>query len=272
MARHNMWFGTRERMSWVPCPAINADISHEGWSDSGTYLGGGGYARGSRAAHKVYGLSWNTASREEVYSVVDYASGAYGSGLIYFLDPFVADANVLPEQWSAPGKVDSNGPSLLTTAALPTVANTSTNTIGLPVRTATYTVANNGKEIWVPVPPGHALYLGWHGSRTSTGTVQANGAAVTALAVNSATLTNTIVTPTGGGVTLRLWGSGQVTIAGLMAQVLPTGSPHPTGRWILGRGHSGCRFQERPKVVGLSAALDRVSARATLIETGDWEK
>jgi hypothetical protein len=271
MARHEIYFGTRDRMRMVPCPAINAGISAEGWGESGTYLGGGGYVKNSRGAHMVYDFAWNTASRQEIYSVVDYASGAYGDGLIYFLDPFTEDANVLPERWSAPGNIDAHGRSLLTTGAMPTVSTTGANTIGLPVRQAAYTVANNGRELWIPVPPGHSFYFGWHGTVTSSGAVQVNGTARAPQAVNATTLTNHVISPVNGGVTIRLWGVGAVTIAGMMGQVLPTGSSAPTGEWILGRGNSGCRFQGRPKVSGLSAALDKVSARATLVETGDWE-
>lgn len=268
MTRHHMWFGTKERMAWVPCPAINVGMSSEGAGESGTYMGGGGYARNSADGHMVYEFSWNANTRDEIYPIADYGTGVYGDGLIYFLDPFAMDTNVLPERWAAPGKVDRWSAYLREGTTPPTVTNTGANTLGLPVKTAQYAISDNGRELWVPVPPGHTLHFAWVGS-ASGASVQVNGVAATPTAVGASGLTWNTYT---ADATIRLWGTGTVDIAGMVAQVLPTGQAPTTNGWVSGRGHSGCRFQGRPKVVGLSAALDRVSARATLIETGDWEK
>lgn len=268
MARNHMWFGTQGYMKWVPCPAINVRIGTEGWGESGTYLGGGGYAKNSVSSHKVFDFNWNTASREEVYSVLDYAEHIYGTGLIYFLDPFAMDTNALPAAWAQPGIRDEGSPSLLTTNAQPTTTATAANSLNLPAHRATYAVANNGRTLFVPVPPGYTLHFGWVGSVTGSGAVQANGTAVAPTAIGASAITwATRTTDT----TIRLWGSGNVNIDGMIAQVLPNGKAPTTTKWVSGRGHSGCRFQGRPSVTGLSAALDKVSASATLIETGDWE-
>src|SRR5690606_9549618 len=107
------------------------------------------------------------------------------------------------------------------------------------------------------------------GAVTGTAQVQLNGTAATATPTVASTVAFTRTSTT--DVTLRLWGSGNVFIDGMVAQIIPTDkAPTPT-KWISGRGHSGCRFQGLPSVTGLSAALDKVSASATLIEVGSWE-
>lgn len=264
-----MWFGTAGNMRWVPCPAINPRIGTEAWGESGTYLGGGAFVKSSKSSHKVYDFAWNTASREEVYSVVDYAEYVYGDGLIYFLDPFAMDQNILPAAWAQPGVFGAGSPSLLTTGAAPTVGTTPSNTLDLPTHSATYTVDNDGRELTIQVPPGYTFHFGWFGSGAGGGVVKVNGANAPSLNHNGSTLFNT--TLANPEIKIELGNSGGLTIYGMIAQVLPTGQSPSATKWISGRGNSGCRFQGRPSVNGLSAALDKVSASATLVETGDWE-
>lgn len=277
-----MYFGNRERMAWVKAPAFDAGISKVGWSSEGVFLNGGAYARKSTASHKRYEFAWNLASQEDIYGVLDYADGLYGSGLIYFLDPFAIMTNLLPPFWAAPRLQAVDAPSLMIDK-IPTLVNTAPNANNYPTKSAVYTLASGDifAELWLPVPPGYTLHLGVHGSLTETtppGITPAviytpdggSATATTLLDVTTTTLTNATITGA-TGITLSAQGEGQLTLAGLVVQVLPIGAVAPTGTFISGRGHSGCRFVSAPQIQGYSSALDKIGASAVLVETGAWE-
>lgn len=279
MTNKRMYFGTQELMSWVPCPAIEADISKTGWSTEGVFLNGGAYTRRSVTAHKRYQFVWNLASQEDVYSVLDYASGLYGSGLIYFLDPFAQSTNVLPAWWAAPRLQAEDAPPLVKgTNRRPTLVDTASNSYRYPTKSAVFTLAESDivDSVYVPVPPGHEFHIGAHGSSTGTAeltitTDESVVASLTPMAVDTNVLTNTVISGT-TGVTLSATGVGNLTLAGVIAQVLPVGSPAAIGNFVSGRGHSGCQFIGEPVINGYSSpdALDKIGATATLLETGAW--
>jgi hypothetical protein len=117
---------------------------------------------------------------------------------------------------------------------------------------------------------------GWQGASNASVSQQtitvAPGTAVTLLNSSTVTLTNYTLSGVAGAY-ISFWGSGTMTLSGLIAQVLPTGSAAPTGNFRSGQGHSGCRFAGHPTVSGYSApqALDLQSMSAVLVETGAWE-
>lgn len=270
------YFGNKERMAWVKAPAFNAGISKVGWNAEGVFLNGGAYARKSIASHKRYEFSWNLSSQEDIYGVLDYADGLYGEGLIYFLDPFARDTNLLPSFWAAPRLQAEDAPSLVE-GKTPTLVDTAANTNSYPTKSAVYTIVSGDTfdELWVPVPVGYTLHLGVHGSATDTAELtylpdDGSITAVTLLGVTTTQLTNVTVTGA-AGVTLSAQGLGFLTLAGLVVQVLPTGTAAPVGPFVSGRGHSGCRFVSAPQIQGYSSALDKVGATAVLVETGAWE-
>lgn len=475
MAKY-MYFGTEERMTWVKCPTIDADISKVGWGNTSQFLNGGASVRRSASAHKQYDYTWGLSSAADIAAVKDYADGLYGQGLIYFLDPFAMGYNVLPQFWATPrlGAEDApvfNGNTLVR----PTLVGTEANVYGYPTKSAVYTfdTASIFPRLFVPIPPGYTFHFGAHGSGsgtaavvisttgqsdtvvtrinqvtnpsfevnttgwtasgtgavlsrqatgglygvaharltagtaatamsananvfpvvageqfaasasvrgtvgrtvniritwtgasatsattttvgsltawqtlTYTGTVPvgataarvdvllaatgglvgdvldidgvmyergtnvagtyfdgstlptsvaavrtanmwqgsanaspsqqnvttAAGSAVTLMNSTDAALTNHITTGV-SGVYISFWGTGSLTLSGMVAQVLPAGDPAPTGNFPSGQGHSGCRFAGQPTVGGYSSpqALDLQSMSLTLIETGAWE-
>jgi len=279
MARQ-MYFGTQERMTWVNAPTLDAGLSKGNWGAEGVYLNGGGYVRRSAAGHKRYEWAWNMAAQTDIDEIVDYADGVYGDGLLYFLDPFAIASNCLPQHWATPRLAQIDAPSLVT-GKRPILVDTAVNSYRYPTKSAVYTLVTDDTfaSVWIPLPTGYTLHFGAHGSATSTAavTVQGDGGAVTAVTLLTATtsaLTNTTVSGV-TGVTISLQGAGNLTLAGMVAQVLPTAASAPTGDFISGKGHSGCRFLAgEPVVTGYSApsALDKISASATLVETGAWEE
>lgn len=275
MTERVMYFGTQDRMTWVRCPTIDSDISKVGWSATSLFLNGGASVRGSVASHKEYQFNWSLASAEETSKVNDYADGLYGNGLIYFLDPFAVQTNVLPQHWAVPAQGIEDAPTFDKSDLRPTGVATGSNDFGYPTTSAVYTfnVGSEFRSLWIPLPDGYTFHFGAHGTATDTARVTLNGDDITGLIpVASSVRTNTTVTGV-PGVVISFAGEGNLTLAGMIAQIRPTGDTVPEGDFISGRGHSGCRFASKPNVQGYSSpqAMDFQSISAVLIETGDWE-
>src|SRR5690606_27594705 len=115
---------------------------------------------------------WNVDERENIYDILDYAYGLYGDGLIYFLDPFAMDRNVLPQQWAVPRLAASDAPSLVRNRR-PTLVATAPNNNRYPTQSAVYTVGldDSFESLWIPIPPGYSLHFGVHGSRSGSAAV-----------------------------------------------------------------------------------------------------
>lgn len=276
MSNKTLYFGTRERMAWVACPAIDSDISTVKWSTQSNFLNGGAALRSSSTGHKEYQFSWNLASAEDIYSVLDYAAGLYGTGPFYFLDPFAENTNVLPSFWASPRVQSEDGPPF-TVGVRPTLVATGVNTLGYPTQSAVYTFLATSAfaSLWIPIPPGYTFHFGAHGFSTGTAaiTLQPDGfssSTATLLDVIDTTRTNETVTGV-SGVTISFSGVGLLTLSGLMAQVRPNSESVPPGGFISGRGHSGCAFSGAPKLRGYSSALDKQAASATFVEVGAWQ-
>lgn len=275
-----MFFGNEELMRWVTSPEIDADASSQGFSDGLQFEGGGASQVNSVATHMVYGFTWWPQSPDLIEAIESYALGSHGDGLIYFLDPSATRWNVLPQFWAAPriGAVD--GPILSGATTRPALATTATNTQQYPAKSAVYTLT--GSEVpmtlRIPVPAGHTFHMGHHGAKTSTAavTVQPDGGAVTSLtplAANTATRTNyTYAASSDTFVTVSMDGAGTLTMSGLIAQVRPTGDTVPDGRFLSGKGHSGCHFVGHPRrrVNRAAEGLEKESLSAALVEVGAW--
>ena len=349
---YQMWFGTRDYPQWISCPVVDADMSKVGWQSQQQYLNGGARVRRSSTAHKEYNLSWNLQSRDNIRQINDYADGIYGDGLIYFLDPFAMDKNVLPQYWAAPMLGADDGP-ILHGGVRPTIVATGTNGFGYPVKSAVYAVkadatitgavgsgsvvtftaantyavgdvvsisgitpsvynlgtvtiatasstqftVNNTAvgtyssggtatvarpQLYIPIPAGYTAWIGAHGSATGTAAVKVTptvGPATLGTPVNLTLLDVTSDTRVNesfdgdsySGVLIELAGVGNLTLAGLIMQVIPTGVDAAIGGFISGQGNSGCHFAEQPKLQNYSSAMDLVGMTARLVEVGAWE-
>lgn len=321
-----MYMGTREYMTWVKCPAIDAGISRVGWQAVSQYLNGGANVRRSSTGHKEYNFVWPMANTEDANIIKSFASNVYGNELIYFLDPFAVRTNVLPHYWSTPRLAWDDAPSLVYERR-PTLVGTAVNSLGYPTKSAVYELRENDTfaSLYIPIPPGHTFHLGVHGSSTGSATIlvtpdgASDGAVfiedppgsglylvpdgwvessaglyavssgmteeelglystmgevfiVSPMAVTDSNRTDLAINNT-TGVTITLSGVGYLTLAGLIGQVLPDGLLPDKGGFLNGEGHSGCRFDGFPDVVGYSSpqALDKQSITARLIEVGAWE-
>lgn len=285
--RRSMWFGTRGYMRWVKCPNTEADFSPVGYSATFQYLNGGAAVRSSTGSHKTYTMDWSTLSRDQARSITDYADGVYdtstGVNLIYFIDPMAAGKNVLPQMWASPSQSIADGTTLVPGQLPESVAGSNSN--DYPARYVQYTANASSSTVWIPIPPGMTAWVGFHGSATgsagvtitpSNGLVNGTPSLATPLDVFTTTrVADSVDSTVADGITIGLANVGisstdTITIAGLIVQLLPTGTTPPTGGFISGQGHSGCQFAEKPLQTPRSAALDQVALSATLIETGSW--
>ena len=281
---NTMWMGTRERMIEIPCPSVGMPSSKSGWSTTVNFLNGGSAVRRSTAASKLYEMTWNSITRDEARTVLDLADRLYGTGEIYWLDPFAADKNVLPQQWASPMQAIYDGLPFIGTER--PVATATPNVNGFPVQSAQYTIASgdNARKIWVPIPTGYTAHIGVFGIDGTGGKVIATptvGATsydtpidLDLMSVSSTARTNTTVENDGNinGVELKLGGVGTVILSGMIIQILKTGKTVTPGGFISGQGNSGCQFEAQPEYTPYSAMFDNVGMTATLIETGIWEQ
>jgi hypothetical protein len=133
--RNSMWFGNRNYMQWIVPPQINYDSSRAGKVYTAQYTNGGAWVRRSATGSRHYNFAWNLKRRDEIRAIMDYADGVYGTDdPIYFIDPFAADKNVLPQYWSVPSLGAEDAPQLqgLGDEQRPTKVATGANIIGLP--------------------------------------------------------------------------------------------------------------------------------------------
>jgi hypothetical protein len=281
MSNLDMYFGTKGYMQWVPCPLVDSDMSAIGWQSQSQYLNGGARVRRSNTAHKEYNLAWGLQSRDNIRLITDYADGVYGDGLIYFIDPFAMDKNILPSYWATPVLGAYDAP-LLTGTVRPEAGITSSNSFMYPSAYAIYTVSSNDDALlYIPIPDGYVLWMGAKGTATGSafvnvkGDLVAGGTSSTTLTLSSeldnVRVSDSWSSATYTGVNVGLRGSGGVlSLISMCAQILPIGATPLTGNFVSGQGNSGCSFAEYPKLQNYSSAMDKVGLTARLVEVGAW--
>jgi hypothetical protein len=298
-----MWFGTEDRMKWVPMPKSGADSSLEGWNSFSTGIGGGAYGKQSWDSHRVYVFEWSSAStREAALEMQAYRSGAYGRGLLYFSDPLSYDMNILPQRWAFPAIVVPSSSSHIRDL-IPTEQAATTGK-DFPLVAAAYQSDGTAKglvggdkrnSVYIPIPDGYTLYLGARYTAAGTGgvyvtPVNADKSLGTAVKLTDigATPTNTVIDQFSDGGTnnapngVRLWfgwttqsATNMVTVTGVIARLYPTGKTPPatftTGNWVAGMGNSGCKFEGEPTLLENTGVRGgQVTYAATFREVGSW--
>jgi hypothetical protein len=282
MAKPKMWFGTRDYATWIDCPKVDMPSAKTGWETSGVFLNGGAYKRSSVAAHKGYAMTWNKTSRDEARKVLDFADKIYGTGAVYWADPFVMDKNMLPQWFASPSQGLYDGLPL-NGGVRGTAIATPANDLAYPVQSIVYKVLPSVPTlpVWVPIPPGYSAWVGVHGATGTGGTVTVRpttGAttygATTTLPVLSVTDDTRVSTQFDGdsytGIEVALGGNGTITLSGIMVQIIRNDRVPELGGFISGQGHSGCSFLTQPSYVPYSATLDLVAVSAEFIETEAW--
>lgn len=283
MARKPFFIGTRDKMLEARMPSIPLPSSKVGWSSEMNYLNGGASVRKSFAASKRYEMNWESITRKQARVILDIADGVYGTGAVYFLDPFAANTNCLPQWWATPSLGLEDGLPLTGTVR-GVEAATPSNTINLPVKSIVYTCAPTGsRSVWVPIPTGYTAHIGAWGQAGTGGQLVATpttGATTIGTPANVTLQAASVINPitqtvaaSGGntGVLLSLGGTGTVTLTGIVVQVLPDGESPQIDGFISGQGNSGCTMLQ-PEYTPSSVAYDRVELAVELVETEGWSQ
>lgn len=292
------WFGTEDRMLWVPAPRSDADMSSTAWGVDDTLLGGGGFARHSWGSHKEYVFEWGaSSSRQAAQLMKSFRDGTYGRGLVYFVNPNDYDQNIFPARHADPSiAVGEDGNSLVSGVTAEGLVTSGGDNNSLPITSSYYNLdgiaagwRGEKESVFLPIPEGYTLRLGVFYAATGSGNVYVTpvsldgslGTAVVATQVTNGAVE--IVPDSFSGLRgVRVWvgkgsaGAGSVTLAAMTARLHLTGTTPPPaftqGPWCGGSGHSGCRFVGVPTNVVHSGANGGQSAYATTFkEVGDWQ-
>lgn len=280
-----VWFGTKQHMQWIAAPAVDIAAGKAGYNASANFINGGAWHRRSKTSAKQYSLSWNMKHYDEIQPILDYADGMYGDDFVYYVDPFIMGRNVLPSYIANPSMNAYDGPWVVG-GQRPTLVPHTISTNGYPVESVQYTVSATAtlSSVFVPIPEGHTIYVGAHGSVQSgdasvlvtpviSNIALGTPVALVLLSVND-DRTNASWSYSSGiiGVEISVssTSSGIIQLDGIIAQIVPDGSVPPSGGFVSGQGSSGMSIVEQPAVSQYSAALDRVGISVDLVETEAW--
>lgn len=278
MSNKKVWFGTANRMSWVPAPVPGVNRSLTKWRTSKQFLNGGQWRRESASGSRQVQLTWPTMTGAEVRAITAYLEGTYGPGPYFYSDPFAEQANALPQWLAVPSLACDDAPAL--TSVVPTQVTTPANTNSHPTFGAQYALTGTGTTFAFPIPPNTTINFGWKGSVTGTAALKVLGAAtltaptttVTPGAVTSTTLTSYVYTSgsSGGWFSVQVSGTGTLIAYSMH---LSFGAA-PTGDFVKGEGFSALALDGDPVITGYSAVsgvLDRQSVTANFVEVGAWQ-
>lgn len=312
--RKKFWFGTEDYAKWMVTPAQGANMGPSAWGEGGTFLSGGGFQYNSFGSHREYVLEWSGSSTyEAAQEMLDFYNGSYGDGLIHFVLPTIYDKNILPSQWASPSTLE--GPTSLVPGVVPTITrsgpiNQLLSGTSFPRASVGYSIVppggEPGKSLFIPVPEGFDLVLGFTGTADPDAGVFAtpisvgSKAAGTPIRIRPVLRTLPAETPVvtdvvsgAGRAGVRLWIGktaeapiSSVQIVALCARLVPSGSmvsipdlnapfdqfPAIARKpWVGGMGHSGCRFESPPTAV-LNTGINGGTAAyaANFREVGTW--
>lgn len=272
-----VYFGNATKQLWIKAPASGMNASQQGWSVETPLLNGSTSIRRSKAAHRRFSPSWlgsanSTDLSESLTTIKDFADGLYGDGPFYWVDPYAAKTNVLPENWAAPMLTESDWKNIASgitpTFTAATVAN------NYPIKYATYATTNNyesAQKLTLIIPNGYKLAFGWHGPSTGSTTgmrvvpyKRADGLADTAINPTKITAGGTVRTNTNiSGTTysrveifIATATASTLNITAMIAQIIPASDSVASGGFISGRGTTGIEFSSRPKIEYYSANIN----------------
>lgn len=163
------------RAAWIPAPLTDMAAGASGVSEVLQLSNGGAYVAKSTASRRQFDMQWMGAS-SDLQVIKDFVSNDYGVGTLYWLDPFVADRNVLPPHWAAPG-LAANGDyrpmvgGVSTTVSFNTNFTSAVNAPGMFMSVSrvanTALMSNKFNQVFIPLPAGYTLDVGWRGSSTN---------------------------------------------------------------------------------------------------------
>lgn len=272
--RKMMWFGNAEKMTWVPCPAIEMVAANTHWVARSDYLSGGIGLRRSATGAMEYDMNWNLMPESDIDRIAAFVEGAHGDGPFYFVDPQAMKTNVFPTAWAQPRVALKDGTPLLFDTKPTKVATSPFDTFirDYPSYGAQYIVTEDSHptELVIPMPPDHTFLVLCGQDFTADARMSASqdGGAWTPLSVNQF-----LSGSNGSMIRFRLEGTGYARVYFMWGQMVPTSQA--ANYWtspftfFSGKGNSGVEFESFERHV-YSSALDLVGASAHLVEVAQW--
>lgn len=144
------------------------------------------------------------------------------------------------------------------------------NTMGAyPQRMGTFADTVGTKEYKFPVPPGHTVWFGAHG--TGTG-LQLNGSAVTLLPPSNVSMRFNTQLSGVNWVTISKAAGSDLELRAMQMVILPIGETPRQDRWFEGEGFSGFQVRGTPTYMQHSAVLEHATYNISsdFVEVGAW--
>lgn len=289
-----VYFGNANFQTFIEAPLSGLQASSTGYSATTNLLNGRSFVKRSYGASRTFSGSWvgpmnSTVLAESLHTIKDFADGVYGSGNVYWLDPFATATNLMPPHWAAPMLDETDWPSLSATVTPTFVAGTYAN--NYPIKRAVYSLPASHadtKKLTLIIPSTHTLHFGWHSTSASISASSAAGIRV--VPYNLTGVAQTAVNPPSilaggtqrtnqtfsGSTTSRVEiflanGAGSTSVANLVAmiaQVLPNGNTVATGGFISGRGTTALQFSSPIEIEYYSSSINngQIGLSATLTE------
>lgn len=272
-----VYFGTKDKQSWIKAPATGMKASKTGWAAESTLLNGRSFVRSSYGSSRRFDASWdgsyNSSTETSLQHIVNYSDGLYGDGPFYFIDPFAANQNVMPPHWAAPMLASTDWPPLdyaiTPTFTKATVAN------NFPMKYATYITTDDfesEEKLTLIIPTGYKLHFGWHGPTAGSDTgirimpyKRSDGTANTAInpvkiSAGGTTRTNTQVSGTTYSrveIYIATELASTLNITAMIAQILPDSSLVASGGFIAGKGIAALEFAQKPQIEYYSSVINQ---------------
>ena len=275
-----VYFGNAVKQVWIPAPKTGLSASTNGFFSDSQLLSGRAFVKRSAANHRRFSPAWTgslnaDSINDSLHTVKDFFDGIYGDGPFYWLDPFAIDTNLLAPNWASPmlsvgdwGSISSIG-----TAAL---VDTAANTKNYPYKSLQLTfgasIATSTKFARFIIPTGHKFHFGWHGVQSSgdatiilraydrddnsTTDFETDPLAVTSAIRTNKSISGTTYSMVDVIVKNPTASTSVISIAGMIAQVLPEADSVPQGDFISGRGTAGLQFASAPSITYLSAKIN----------------
>jgi hypothetical protein len=272
-----VYFGNAYKQMWIKSPNSGMNASSKGWGVETELLNGRTSIRHSMASRRVLSPSWvgsmNAADlSDSLQSIKDFADGIYGTGPYYWVDPFAANTNILPPHWAAPMLTENDWPNLA--SSLTPSFNISPVANNYPMKYTSYVTPDNyvsTNKLTLIIPTGYKLAFGWHGV-TGGATIgvrivpykRSDGTADTALNPTMITAGGLVRTNTNiSGTTysrvdifLATTTASELSITGMIAQIIPSANSVAAGGFLSGRGTTSLEFSSKPTIEYYSSNIN----------------
>lgn len=299
----SMYFGTENRMIWIPAPLVGADVTSGGSFSQVNYINGGAYINRTPDTHARDAFTWSAGSSDNfAEEMAAYAQGIYGD-TIYYHNPRNYLKNLFPAKWAAPFLNSTTGVSSICRGVTP-VAVPNESGYGPPMG-ARFNIPNGARgritpsspaevpgALTVAVPPGSTIrvQMNYESSSVNYGIYrrfknpgESNDEYVPWSRYTPSTTTWTNVAGGSEGKIFQFAVGKTVNgsasfIINSMRMVLtgtpslyPQDTPDPT-EWVPGVGHSGMRFVGMPQhIMNSNAQFGGMSyVAANFVEVGSW--